>query len=88
MFFQLKIYLIKLYVGIYITPNLIFCCLPSLINALFDLFDFACMNLICVCLPKIILLVAFIYFDKPQKYLFKNTIFQSYIWVLSKPLCI
>ena len=58
------------------------------IIALFDLFDFACLNLNCGCLPKIILLVAFIYFDNPQKYLFKNTTFKFYIWVLRKPLCI
>ena len=47
--FQFKIYLTKLYVWVYIIPNKIFWCLPSLSYALFELFDFACLKLICDC---------------------------------------
>ena len=57
----------------FILPNKIFCCCQVSLNALYDLFEFACLNLNCGCLPKINLLVAFIYFAMTQKYLFKNT---------------
>ena len=38
------------------------------------LFVFACLKFDLCLFAQIILLVAFNYFDKPQKYLFKNTI--------------
>ena len=87
--FQFKIYLTKLYIWDYIIlPNKIFCCLQSLSNALFDLFDIACLILIHGCLLKLFYQWLFNYNSKPQKYLFKNTILKSYIKVSNKPLCI
>ena len=45
-------------------------------------------NLICVCLFKYFISGFLIIFDKPQNYLFKNTILKFYIKVSIKPLCI
>ena len=42
----------------YMLPNKIFCCLQSLSSDLFELFEFACLNLIYDCLIKLFLIVA------------------------------
>ena len=44
------------------------------IIALFDLLDYACLKIELWLFAQNYFISGFIYFDKPQKYLFKNTI--------------
>ena len=59
--------------GLYYTQFNILLIAKVWIIALCELFDIACLKFEWCLFAQIILIVAFIYFSKPQKYLFKNT---------------